>query len=412
MAGLYLHIPFCAKRCIYCDFYSDTRVAYKGDYIRALLREMEIRQADWQNEPFKTIYFGGGTPSQLHPQELKKILDAIYRYFPVVTHPEITLEANPDDLSGGYIASLTTLPVNRVSIGVQSFDDRELHLLNRRHTAQEAIDAVNRCKEAGFSNIGIDLLFGLPDQSSETWIHSIDKAIELDVPHLSAYNLTYEEGTAIYQMKQKKEINSVDDDVCAQLYSILTEKLADAGFVHYEVSNFARRSVLYPDGRISLHNSSYWNGTKYLGLGPSAHSYNKTSRSWNVSDLSEYIAFFKSPIIRKRPPFRHCERSEAIQNDDIQRIVSDDCPRKDVSETEQLDERARYNDFVITRLRTMWGVSLIELRKKFGKARENYFLEKAKYLISLNKLKKVGENVKVSHKDFFISDSIIRELIV
>ena len=375
MAGLYIHIPFCVKRCIYCDFYSNTRIDYKEAYINALLREMEIRRDDWQDVQFNTVYFGGGTPSLIQPDDLQKIFDGIYRCFSVSLQPEITLEAYPDDLSGSYIAALTTLSINRISIGIQSFDDRELRLLNRRHTAQEAIETIARCKAAGLTNISIDLIFGLPDQSPENWLRTINRAIDLDISHLSAYNLAYEEGTHIYKMLKNKEINQIDDDNCARMYTILTEKLKAVGFVHYEISNFARRSALYPDGRISLHNSSYWNGTKYLGLGPSAHSWNGTSRSWNVSDL---IAYIKGALY----------------------------------ETEKSDERSRYNDFVITRMRTMWGVSLDELQREFGKERKGYFLDKSARFISLKKLKKQGGNVKVSPEYFFISDAIIRELIV
>ena len=381
MAGLYIHIPFCVKRCTYCDFYSDTCLENKEAYIDALLREMEGRRDDWQGETFNTIYFGGGTPSLLQPGELKKILAGVNSRFSVASHPEITLEANPDDLSGDHLTSLTSLAINRISIGIQSLDDGELRLLRRRHTAHEAIDAVLRCKEAGLTNISIDLIFGLPEQAMEVWTRTIDKAIDLDVAHISAYNLTYEEGTAIYRMKQNNEINPVDDDVCAQLYDTLTTKLTGAGFVHYEISNFARRSVDHPSGRISLHNASYWDGTHYLGLGPSAHSYNGTSRSWNVSSIRAYIDAMRDPT-------------------------------KCCYETEHLDERARYNDFVVTRMRTMWGVSLDELRRTFGKARESYFLEKAERYISIKKLKKQGGYVKVLPDFFFISDAIIRELIV
>ena len=382
MASLYIHIPFCVKRCIYCDFYSDTCMDYFDAYMRALLCEMEVRRAEWQDQPFQTIYFGGGTPSQIQPCELKTILEAIYRYFQVAAKPEITLEANPDDLSDNYVASLTALPVNRISIGVQSFNDKELCFLNRRHTAQEAIDAVIRCKEAGLTNISIDLIFGIPEQSVGSWVRSIDQAIALDIPHLSAYNLTYEPGTVLYQMMQNREIVPVADDRCAQFYSMLQDKLTDAGFVHYEISNFARRSKQCPSGQISLHNASYWNGTHYLGLGAAAHSYNGSSRSWNVSSIPDYINghYSNNPV-----PF--CE-------------------------SELIDGRTGYNDFVITRLRTMWGVSLNELREKFGKQREAYFLEKSKYFFSINKLKKQGDYVKVSYKDFFISDAILRELIV
>ena len=381
MPGLYIHIPFCVKRCIYCDFFSDTCLELKEAYIGALLREMALRQDEWRGETFSTIYFGGGTPSLLQPNELKKILDGIHRHFSVSSHPEITLEANPDDLTDNYISSLTSLPINRISIGIQSLDDRELRFLRRRHTARQAIDAVLRCKEAGLTNISIDLIFGLPGQSMEVWTHTIDEAIDLDVSHISAYNLTYEEGTVIYQKKQDHDINPVDDDVWAQLYDTLVAKLTRARFVHYEISNFARRSIDYPSGRISLHNASYWDGTHYLGLGPSAHSYNGTTRSWNVSSIQAYIDAMRDHT-------------------------------KTFYETEQLDDHARYNDFVITRMRTMWGVSLDELRREFGKTLESYFLQKAECYISIKKLKKQGDYVKVLPEYFFISDAIIRELIV
>ena len=380
MAGLYIHVPFCARRCIYCDFYSNTNMEYKEAYISALLREMEMRHDYLNGEVIKTIYFGGGTPSQLSPGDIEKIFNGIYRFFSISDNPEITIETNPDDLSDSYLTSLKALPVNRLSIGIQSFIDSELLLLNRRHTAGEAIDAVARCKEGGIENISIDIMYALPGQTAESWMYNIDKAIELDVSHISAYNLTYEEGTAIYKMLNRKEIESVDDDVCEQFFRILTAKLAKAGFVHYETSNFAKYSTSYPDGRISLHNSSYWNGTQYLGIGPSAHSYNGESRSWNVSSIFGYI--------------------NALNNSSMEFF-----------ETENLDVIARYNDFIITRLRTMWGVSLSELRRVFGEERERYFLDKSEPFLFLNKLKKQGDSVKVSHDGIFISDAIMRELI-
>ena len=381
MAGLYVHVPFCVKRCIYCDFYSTVRLEDIEAYISALLLEMEIRRDEWRDEVFDTIYFGGGTPSQLQAQELERIIDGIRSSFTVANHPEITLEANPDDLDDRYVSSLQMLPVNRISMGVQSFDDSELRLLNRRHTAQEAIDAVIRCKKAGLTNISIDLMYGLPNQTMEQWVATIDKAIKLDISHLSAYNLTYEEGTSISQMLKSKEINPVEDDLCEQFFRILIEKLTNAGFIHYEISNFARCSPLYPDGRISHHNTSYWIGAPYLGLGPAAHSYNGVNRSWNVSSLSGYI-----------------------------KAIGDNSGT--FYETEVLDERTRYNDFILTRLRTMWGVSLDELRREFGKERENAFLIQSEPFISIKKLKREGDNVKVLPEGIFVSDAIIRELIV
>ena len=380
MAGLYIHIPFCVKRCIYCDFYSNTNMEYKEAYISAILREMEVRRDYLQGEKIKTIYLGGGTPSQLHPGELERILDGIYRLFPIYDNPEITIEANPDDLSDSYVGLLKMLPVNRISIGVQSFDDKELSFLNRRHTSDEVIKAVLRCKEVGLTNISIDLIYGLPEQTTESWSNNVDKALALDVQHISAYSLTYENGTEIYKMREQKEINPVDDDLYEQFFRILTKKLTDAGYVHYEISNFAKCTTSHPDGLISLHNSSYWNGTHYLGIGPSAHSYNGNCRSWNISSISEYIKALNNSVV-------------------------------EFYETEQLDEVAKYNDFIITRLRTMWGVSLSELRQKFGEERERYFFEKSEPYISLNKLKKQGGIVKVSPDNILVSDAIMRELI-
>ena len=380
MAGLYIHVPFCAKRCIYCDFYSNTNMEYKESYISALLREMETRSDYLNGEDVKTIYFGGGTPSQLQPSELKKVLDGIYRTFSVSDNPEITIEANPDDLSDDYVASLRAFPINRISIGIQSFDDKELRLLNRRHTACEAVEAVARCKDAGLTNISVDLMYGLPGQTVKSWSYNVDKAIALDISHISAYSLTYEEGTAIYKMMEREEITPVDDDLYEQFFRILTKKLAGAGFIHYEISNFAKRSASQPDGMISLHNSSYWNGTHYLGLGSSAHSYNGESRSWSVSSISGYI-----------------------------KALSDNSA--DLYETEHLDAVAKYNDFIVTRLRTMWGLSLSELKKEFGEDRERYFFEKSEPHILLNILKKQDGFVKISPEHIFISDAIMRDLI-
>ena len=380
MAGLYIHIPFCAKRCIYCDFYSNTNVEYKEAYIFALLREMEMRRSYLQGERINTIYFGGGTPSLLQICDLGKIFNGIYRIFPVSDNPEITIEANPDDLSSGYIASLATLPVNRISIGIQSFIDEDLRFLNRRHSADEAVEAVRRCQDAGMENICLDLIYGLPGQTMEKWSYNMEKAIGLDVPHISAYNLSYEEGTVLYDMMKKGEALSVDDDLSELFFYSSVETLANAGFVHYEISNFAKRSASYPEGRISLHNSSYWDGTYYLGLGASAHSYDGTHRSWNISSISEYI---KSIRDEKKIP---CE-------------------------TEYLDERTRYNDFVITRMRTMRGVSLKEIKKEFSEEFQNYFFEKSEPLLCLNKLKKYDDNVKVSLNSIFVSDAIIRDLV-
>jgi oxygen-independent coproporphyrinogen-3 oxidase len=354
---------------------------YKDGYVSALIREMEMRRNYLCGEQIKTVYFGGGTPSQLNACDFERLFDAIYRLFPFAQDPEITIEVNPDDLSEEYIFSLTKLPFNRISAGIQSFKDEDLRMLNRRHTAAEALNAIYRCKDAGFDNISIDLIYGLPGQTAGGWSYNIEKAVALDVSHISAYNLTYEEGTLIDEKRKRGDIQPVEDELCESFFYMLTDKLADAGFVHYEISNFAKRTPSHPDGRISVHNSSYWNGTHYMGIGPSAHSYNGKFRSWNVSSVTEYIA-----ALNERAEIPH--------------------------EMEYPDERTRYNDFVITRLRTIWGVSLNELRWEFGEERERYFLKKSEPFLCSKKLKVEGGYVKVTHKGFFISDLIMRELIV
>jgi oxygen-independent coproporphyrinogen-3 oxidase len=380
MAGLYVHVPFCVKRCIYCDFYSNIRMEYKEDYLTAVIREMEMRRDYLSGEPLKTIYFGGGTPSQLNVYDFERLFDTIYRFFSFSPDPEITIEANPDDLSEEYILSLTKLPFNRISIGIQSFRDEDLCLLNRRHTTADATVAVYRCKDAGFDNISIDLIYGLPGQTAGEWSDNIRKAILLDVSHISAYNLTYEEGTLIYDKAKRGDIRPVDDELCESLFFMLKKRLADAGFVHYEISNFAKSSPSYPAGRISIHNSSYWTGAHYLGIGPSAHSYNGESRSRNVSSISAYIH-----AINKKSEIPH--------------------------ETEYSDKRTKYNDYVITRLRTMWGLSLDELRTEFGEERERYLLKKSEPFLRSKKLKIEGGCVKISTDGLFVSDTIMRELI-
>jgi oxygen-independent coproporphyrinogen-3 oxidase len=354
---------------------------YKDDYISALIREMEMRRGYLCGEPVNTVYFGGGTPSLLKGYDFERLFDAMYRLFPFQQEPEITIEANPDDLSEEYVFSLTKWPFNRISVGIQSFRDEDLRLLNRRHTAADATKAISRCKDVGIDNISVDLIYGLPGQTAGGWSENIEKAITLDVSHISAYHLTYEEGTRIDEMKKQGDIQPVEDELCESFFLMLIDKLAGAGFVHYEISNFAKISPSYLDGRISIHNSSYWKGDHYMGIGPSAHSYNGDSRSWNVSSVSEYI--------------RSIREESAIPY-----------------ETEYLDERTKYNDFVITRMRTMWGVSLDELRKEFGEERMCWFLKKSEPFLCSKKLKVEGKYVKVTQNGFFVSDMIMRELIV
>lgn len=373
MAGIYLHIPFCAKRCLYCDFFSNTQMSYKEEYIEALLEELELRCSYIGNEAVETIYFGGGTPSQLRPDDFKRIFDTIYRLYDVTHCKEITLEANPDDLMEKYVGSLRTLPFNRISIGIQSFKEEDLHFLNRRHTALQASEAVKKCQENGFDNISIDLMYGLPHQTLEEWEKNLDKAISLNVQHISAYHLIYEEGTSLYKLKETGKIKPVPEEVSVAMFSLIIERLKEAGFIHYEISNFGKA------GFFSLHNSSYWIGKKYGGFGASAHSFNGKTRQWNVSSLFSYIKGMKT----KHP--------------DI--------------EEEFLAEHTKYNEFIITGLRTMWGIDLNIIKEQFGEFYYNYCLHQAGRPIERGLLKRENTTLKLTREGIFISDGIMSDLL-
>ena len=373
MAGIYLHIPFCKTRCIYCDFYSTTRSEMTDRYVSALCRELELRKSYLDDEPVETIYFGGGTPSQLSKENFEKIFKTIEREYNLGNCEEITLEANPDDLTPEYIKMLASLPFNRISIGIQTFNEQTLRLLKRRHTAGQAISAVKECRMAGFQNISIDLMYGLPGETPESWKEDLTKAIALDVEHISAYHLIYEEGTPLYEMLQKHKVEEVDEDSSVDFFALMIDRLTKAGFQHYEISNFCK-----PD-MYSQHNSSYWTGKKYLGCGPSAHSFNGNTRQWNVASLDKYIAGIEKGI----PDF----------------------------DIEELDATTRYNDFVITSLRTMWGLSLNRLEEEFGTELKQYCLENAQTYLDSGKLEIRDNTLFLSKEGIFISDGIMSDLL-
>lgn len=374
MAGLYIHIPFCARRCLYCDFFSNTDMQLKKPYVDALIREMELRQEYAGGEPIETIYFGGGTPSQLEAVDFMRLFEAIGRLFDLSRCEEITLEANPDDMTPEYVASLRPLPFNRVSMGVQSFQEKDLRFLNRRHDRGQALRAVGLCKENGLRNISIDLIYGLPGQTLEEWSGNLDEAIRLDIPHISAYHLIYEEGTALYKLKEAGKVIPVEEELSVSLFSTLIKKLTEAGYIHYEISNFAR------PGCYSRHNSSYWMDRKYIGLGPSAHSYDGESRQWNVSSLPLYLQGIRTgtPAIEK----------------------------------ERLSPDERYNDFVITRLRTVWGLSLTEVGNRFGEEKQAYLeRQAAPYLRRGLLIRRQDDLLTLSEEGIFISDGIMSDLL-
>ena len=373
MAGIYIHIPFCKRRCIYCDFFSTTLSDQKSTYVRALCEELRIRKDYLQEEDIETIYLGGGTPSQLSLKELESIFTTIYNIYKVKEDAEITLEANPDDLTPEYVSMLCQLPINRISMGIQTFQENTLKLLHRRHTAQQAVEAFYRCREAGFQNISIDLMYGLPGETLETWIHDLKQAIDLHPEHISAYHLIYEEGTVLWKLREECQVKEADEDLSVSLFSTLIDMLTQAGYQHYEISNFCL------PGLHSQHNSSYWTGKNYLGCGPSAHSYNGFSRQWNVASLDKYMTGISSG----QPDF----------------------------ELEELDLYTRYNDFVITSIRTCWGMPLSRLQTEYGEELYHYCLRMAKPHLEQGVLQLQDEVLKLTSKGIFVSDGIMSDLL-
>jgi oxygen-independent coproporphyrinogen-3 oxidase len=373
LAGIYVHIPFCKIRCAYCDFYSNTDLSYKDELVKCLCKELAQEKNYIEKEKIETIYFGGGTPSLLDEKDFRLVFDTIEKLFDISSVQEITLEANPDDLSVNYIDLLRRLPFNRISIGIQSLIDKELQLINRRHSAQQAIDAVAACRAAGFENISVDLIYGYPSQTISEFIFSVEKMLDMDVTHISAYNLTYEEGTVLHQKLQRKEICAIDEETSIEMYKILVNKLETNGFHQYEISNFAR------NGYESKHNSSYWQGKKYLGVGPSAHSYNGSTRKWNVASLKDYIQKVNMGAT--------------------------------VYELEMLSDNDLYNEFIITGLRTRKGVLLPTLQEKFGSKMLDYCLANAdKYLV--NKCLYIdGDYLKFTMDGFILSNGIMSDLL-
>lgn len=371
MAGIYIHIPFCKSRCAYCDFYSTTLLAHRQAYTDAVCRELSYRSHELQGETIETIYFGGGTPSILHKEDFERIFRAIEEFD---CHPhEITLEANPDDLTEEYVEELRTLPFNRISIGIQSFHDQTLRLVGRRHTATQAIEAVKRCQHHGLANISIDLIYGLPGESLCDWEYSLQQAIALGVPHISAYHLTYEEGTRLWKMKEQGKALPIDEEQSVKAFELLRNKLIAAGYEHYEISNFAL------PGLHSRHNSSYWKGIKYMGIGPGAHSYDGRCRRWNLSDITEYIA--------------------TAENSDVPH------------ETEKLTTEERYDERIITELRTAQGINLQTLSIDFGDKYYRYCLHCATPYIKRGQLVLTDrQHLRLTPESIFISDAIMRDL--
>jgi oxygen-independent coproporphyrinogen-3 oxidase len=343
----------------------------KEEMVLALAKEMELRKDEFEKEVVETIYFGGGTPSVLSIDDLRFLVDAVYQNYQVVEHPEITLEANPDDLNSEIIIQYANSPINRLSIGVQSFFDDDLQLMNRAHNSEEA----KRCLAFAtqhFDNISIDLIYGMPNMSNEKWLQNIETALSFNIPHISSYALTVEPKTALYKMIKTGLIPNLDDDLAQQHFHILIDKLQENGFVHYELSNFGK-----PD-YFSKNNTAYWLGKKYIGIGPSAHSFNGKSRSWNVSNNSLYL---KAIAENKLP-----------------------------SEIEILSKTDQYNEYIMTGLRTIWGVSLERIEAEFGSNYLEYLHQQAEKYISDNLLTVENNILKTTKKGKFLSDGIASDL--
>ena len=371
MSGIYIHIPFCKQACHYCDFHFSTNLKKKDEMVLALAKEIEMRKSEFQDEIVETIYFGGGTPSILQIADLKFLIDEVYRNYKVVENPEITVEANPDDLTENRIIELSKNKVNRLSIGIQSFFEDDLMMMNRAHNVEEAMKCLKIVTHY-FDNISIDLIYGVPEMSNEKWLQNIETALSFGVPHISSYALTVEPKTALHSFIQKGIIPSLDDEVAQEHFQILVDKLSENGFIHYELSNFGKENYF------SKNNSSYWLGKKYIGIGPSAHSYDGKNRGWNVSNNSLYI--------------------KSIQENKLP------------IEIETLTKTDRYNEYIMTGLRTIWGVSLERIEQEFGKTYLDYLNQQAAKFIE-DHLLFVDDNIlRTTKKGKFLSDGIASDL--
>ena len=383
MAGLYIHIPFCSSRCLYCGFFSTTMLGERQRYVDDVCREMELRSLSQPPSTEKysldTIYLGGGTPSQLSAEQLHQLFDAIYNIYNVKDEAEVTIECNPDDVSDAFACMLRQLPVNRVSMGAQTFNDQRLHFLHRRHRAEQVPLAVSRLRKAGISNISVDLMYGFPDETLSEWHADIDAMLALGVEHLSAYALSYEEGTPLYKMLQEGRVEELDEELQRQMYYDLKDRLEQAGYEHYEISNFAKYKVGQTRSGMSYrsrHNSSYWNHTPYIGLGAGAHSYEGRHREWNVDDLSKYMESVEKGVIP--------------------------------ANGEELDDDTFYNETVMTALRTREGICLNTLSTRY----RDYCLHQSQKYVTNGLLCQDGDNMRLTRKGLFVSDMVMSDLML
>ncbi len=383
MAGIYLHIPFCKKACSYCDFHFSTSLKKKDELLSRMQQELILRKSELKNTPIETIYFGGGTPSLLNTQEIRILIQTIQAHYTVIEHPEITLEANPDDLNETKIIELAESPVNRLSIGVQSFFEDDLKLMNRAHNAYEAKKCLSLAARH-FDNITVDLIYGVPNMTNERWRENLQTLFSFGINHISSYALTVEPKTALESFIRKGTYTDVDEQVARAHFEILVAETEKRGFVHYEISNFGKPNYF------SKHNTSYWQGKQYLGIGPSAHSFNATHRSWNIANNAKYIKSLKEGVLP--------------------------------NESEELSVNDRFNEYVMTGLRTIWGVSLQKVEEDFGVAIKkqllasaNKFIHEGLLLVTMQEMGDVQaptEILKTTKKGKFLADGLASELFI
>jgi oxygen-independent coproporphyrinogen III oxidase len=374
MAGIYIHIPFCKKLCYYCDFYHIASAGNQDDFFNSLKKEATLRKDYAGNEPVSTIYFGGGTPSVCPVSEIESILEHLHRLFSIDDNSEITIELNPDDVTPEYLKGLSEIGINRVSLGVQSWRDSDLRMLNRRHDSAGAAYALNETFSAGFENVTIDLIYGIPGMSLTDWASNLDISFSYKITHLSAYHLTIEPGTVFGKMRDKNLISEIEEEESASQFNMLIEKAEAAEFIHYEISNFGK------EGYFSRHNSNYWKQVPYIGLGPSAHSFNGYSRQWNVRNLQSYI-----------------------------KSVNEGTK---YYESEELDNKTCFNEYIMTSLRTMWGIDLEYLEKVFEKEGYDYVINLSAKFKEYGLMKQDKKTLVLTNQGKMISDNIISELMM
>lgn len=374
MAGIYLHIPFCKKLCFYCDFYHIITPQDNSAFIKAILKEASLRKDYLETETISTIYFGGGTPSVFSIKDLGTILKQIRKLFRIEENCEITIELNPDDVNSGYLQGLKKLNINRISLGIQSWQDSYLKMMNRRHDSAQATRALQEIFSEGFENVTIDLIYGIPGMSLPEWATNLDVSFSFDIKHLSAYHLTIEPGTVFGKMLKEGHISEIEENESVSQFNILIEKAESAGFIHYEISNFGK------PGYFSIHNSNYWRQVAYLGLGPSAHSFNGYSRQWNIKDVKGYI--------------------KSVNNEGV------------FFEREELDTKTRFNEYIMTSLRTMWGVDLEYIEKTFEKEGYDYVVNMAGKFKDYGLLKQENKSLILTNQGKMISDNIISEFMM